>query len=74
MKFSVKKEAPIPPPKTYHLELSEQEMEFVSRLVDHYTVTIANGPVSPDAALRFLNSTKQTDWSIVIDYNKLFVK
>lgn len=41
MKFTVKEEIPTPPPKIYHLELNEDEMEMLRRFASTYSGHVA---------------------------------
>lgn len=56
MKVTINKVKPTPPPKTYTLELSQEEMDLIREIIKYPTLA-AESPSRREAVNRFLNLT-----------------
>lgn len=69
MKLTVIQEKPIPPPKVYHLELSEAELENIRRAVFYYAERDRFDV--RDAQYRLLSIINRPDYHVSLDCSKL---
>lgn len=73
MKLTVTQEPTPPPPKIYHLELSEDEALFIYRVLNNFTMWSQNDSDAKAACQRLRSKVALNDQR-AIDYNKLFLK